>query len=198
MELESGSSPVAGVAAGAGGRGGGAELATSTSGVVPDPELALLWGPLPDGDLLSETPLDVIRHSGSAEISVLVGTTENEFSWRLLRDRPDSEEACREGRERLPTNCFGDQPKRSANTGLQRRQLQLSAASSGGIRLRCRTPGLAIHSTSRFSLTTSLLPASSPIPGPTRPRSWRHSSTIDLLTSSATVFPDGRNMRGTD
>ncbi len=73
---------------------------------------SLLWAPVLDGDLLAESVDGALRSGRAADVPVLVGTTKHEFAWRALRDRPDSEEARREGQEladmlfRRPTERF--------------------------------------------------------------------------------------------
>ena len=75
--------------------------------------ISLLWTPVIDGVLLFEDLFDAVRTGRTSTIPVLVGTTQNEFAWRTLRDQPYSEAADRQGQElfanaifRRPTEAF--------------------------------------------------------------------------------------------
>lgn len=62
-------------------------------------DLSLLWAPVLDGELLRETLPAAVAAGRAADVPLLVGTTENEFAWRTLRDAPDPAEALRIGQE---------------------------------------------------------------------------------------------------
>jgi para-nitrobenzyl esterase len=73
------------------------------------------WGPVIDGDVVAGQFLDAVRSGRGATVSVLTGTTRNEFAWMGFRDQPGSAEARRQGQRqfadeffRRPTQLFAE------------------------------------------------------------------------------------------
>jgi para-nitrobenzyl esterase len=64
--------------------------------------LGLPFGPVLDGEVLPEPPIDVVRRGGSASVPLLVGTTRDEFTlFGLMMRAPDDAEALRRRVARL-------------------------------------------------------------------------------------------------
>ena len=74
-------------------------LASGSSQLLP-------WVPVIDDELIFGLPIDDARAGRGNAIPVLVGTTENEFRWRLYDADPHSDEARRAGQRRFADELF--------------------------------------------------------------------------------------------
>lgn len=82
-------------------------------------DISLMWVPVLDGDQIDDTLFDAVAAGRAADVPLLVGTTENEFAWRTLREAPESEEARRIGQERFADALFRRPTERLARLRVQ-------------------------------------------------------------------------------